>query len=77
MTGLWDQEFPDCFVTVVDTNSASIAAGQDCAVARGLGHRIRFAVANFFEVECEVAAGGLDLASVDIVVGLHSCGGLR
>jgi hypothetical protein len=61
------QALPHCDVTVIDTNSKSVADGAARAASTGL--------ANISFICDDAAQAGLR-ASPDLVIGLHACGGL-
>ena len=60
-------------VTVLDVNESSLAAGRDRASAAGLGN-IQFHLCDIQEFA--TSTGGKDDGEVDLVFGLHCCGGL-
>lgn len=55
---------------MIDCNEVSLHAGRDRATALGLGGRMRWLVSNVSELAVE------DVGDVDLVIGLHACGGL-
>lgn len=64
---------PGSLVTVVDTNSESLAAGRARATEEGLAGSMRFVDD---DIERVVACSDAGALHCDLVIGLHACGGL-